>query len=271
MSRILLYHQTAALTAPRLAAYMGIESLQRLDNRNAEAQRPDWVIRYGSSRAIPLRPTQRALNRRWALTRHSLRHEQLSRLSEAGVMTPWYSTNQDEAAEWLLQGHPLLGRDYPRDGRQPRRGRGIIEYRNHAVRLREHDLYMLEILKEAQYRVHVAFGSTRTRQLIPDEPHNAEQLIWNHGAGFTFRIPDEIPASVPAVATQAVTALGLDFGAVDIIWTGNHPVVLEVNTAPGLGDPTLEWYAQHLGWAIGLTEDDMPKWEVAERQNPEEV
>jgi len=48
------------------------------------------------------------------------------------------------------------------------------------------------------------------------------------------------------VALAAVSALGLDFGAVDIIYNEheNQYYVLEVNTAPGLEGTTVEKYAE---------------------------
>ena len=76
-----------------------------------------------------------------------------------------------------------------------------------------------------------------------------------------------IPPKVVPIAVQAVAALAYDFGAVDIVTTdGVHGVdgaafVLEVNTAPGLADPTLEWYAEQLGTMVGKSVDDMPKWD----------
>ncbi|MNY63636.1 hypothetical protein D3C86_2006230 [compost metagenome] len=44
----------------------------------------------------------------------------------------------------------------------------------------------------------------------------------------------------------AVNAIGLTFGAVDVIWNEyrHQAYVLEVNTAPGLTGTTLEKYAE---------------------------
>jgi glutathione synthase/RimK-type ligase-like ATP-grasp enzyme len=51
---------------------------------------------------------------------------------------------------------------------------------------------------------------------------------------------------VENLAVEAVDAMNLDFGAVDIIMdTDNNVFVLEVNSAPGLGNTeTLEVYAK---------------------------
>ena len=53
------------------------------------------------------------------------------------------------------------------------------------------------------------------------------------------------PDGLRDAAVSACAALGLDFGAVDIIWNEreNKCYVLEVNTAPGLQGTTLENYA----------------------------
>ena len=47
-------------------------------------------------------------------------------------------------------------------------------------------------------------------------------------------------------ATKAVAALGLDFGAVDVIYNEKYgrAYVLEVNTAPGLGEGIAIMYAR---------------------------
>jgi D-alanine-D-alanine ligase-like ATP-grasp enzyme len=48
------------------------------------------------------------------------------------------------------------------------------------------------------------------------------------------------------MACDAIINLGLDFGAVDIIYNekNNRWVVLEVNTAPGLSGETLNRYVE---------------------------
>jgi hypothetical protein len=64
-----------------------------------------------------------------------------------------------------------------------------------------------------------------------------ESLIRSHSNGWVFCREDvEISPMLIATARGAVEALGLDFGAVDIIYNQheNQYYVLEVNTAPGL-------------------------------------
>jgi D-alanine-D-alanine ligase-like ATP-grasp enzyme len=58
----------------------------------------------------------------------------------------------------------------------------------------------------------------------------------------------EEPADLRDVALQAVKALDLHFGAVDIIWNkkDNKCYVLEVNTAPGVEGTSTEIYADSI-------------------------
>ena len=129
------------------------------------------------------------------------------------------------------------------------------------------DFYTVRVPKDRQFRVHVIGGETRTRELIPDDEVNREtERIWNYGNGFTFRVPDNVPHPVVPMAFAAVKALWLEFGAVDIVWDGTHAYVLEVNTAPGLCDPMLEWYAHKLNSQY-LHIEDIPGWDEAERRD----
>lgn len=71
----------------------------------------------------------------------------------------------------------------------------------------------------------------------------------NYHAGGIFEYPHDFDhkKTLRNTAKEAVEALGLDFGAVDIIWKDNTAYVLEVNSAPRLTDETsdtLERYAQ---------------------------
>jgi hypothetical protein len=75
------------------------------------------------------------------------------------------------------------------------------------------------------------------------EPNKNKKFGRNRANGYTFHAlaAENIPESVRRVAVAAVAALGLDFGAVDILgkWdddthTDVHATVLEVNSAPGV-------------------------------------
>lgn len=52
----------------------------------------------------------------------------------------------------------------------------------------------------------------------------------------------KIPDSAKELAIGVVGAVGLDFGAVDIVLHNNVPKVLEINSAPGMEGTTLERY-----------------------------
>jgi hypothetical protein len=69
-------------------------------------------------------------------------------------------------------------------------------------------------------------------------PEECRKLGRNHANGFDFSGIDhtDVPESLVEVASKAVEALNLDFGAVDILQTpSGQYVVVEVNTAPGVG------------------------------------
>lgn len=78
---------------------------------------------------------------------------------------------------------------------------------------------------------------------------------WRNGYAYEFRRAGEMPDALKRVGIAAVDALGLDFGAVDII-LGNDEryYVLEVNTAPGVEGPrqALTSLVNHIAkWAAG--------------------
>ena len=58
----------------------------------------------------------------------------------------------------------------------------------------------------------------------------------SHRLGYAFQLvrKEQLKPEVVAIAKQAVKALELDFGAVDVLWGDGKATVLEVNTAPGI-------------------------------------
>ena len=263
---IVLFHQAARHSGPRLAQFLGIRPVRAQDTGTLDDDRQDFIVRYGSSTGVRLRPSKRTFNRRWALGRYENRLQQMELLRLGGVTVPEFWATRPE----IVDGG-LLGRSFGSPGRQTTRGRGITPYLDGAVppSSARHDMYVEFIPKDRQFRVHVINGATRTRELVLNESGPTPTLaIWNYSNG-TYRIPADIPSRIVPAALQAVGALRLDFGAVDLITHGHVAYVLEVNTAPGLGDPTLEWYGEQFGAALGLS--SVPGWDVVEKLNDPEL
>jgi glutathione synthase/RimK-type ligase-like ATP-grasp enzyme len=111
-------------------------------------------------------------------------------------------------------------------------------------------LYTQYIKPSNEYRVHVAFGKViavqEKKKRREVERTDDGQLIRNLANGWVFAVNEIRPIDPQGkeVAINGVKALGLDFGAVDMIFSrdGSY-LILEINTAPGLSaETTLEAY-----------------------------
>lgn len=111
-------------------------------------------------------------------------------------------------------------------------------------------LYTGYIKKKSEFRVHVVrdevidIQQKRKRSDFGGEP---DTRIRNHQNGWVYcRENLEIPDDLKEQAIKSVRALGLDFGAVDLIYNShyNKSYTLEVNTAPGLEGTTIEKYKE---------------------------
>ena len=111
-------------------------------------------------------------------------------------------------------------------------------------------LYTKYVKKKHEFRVHVVGERVidvqrKARRL--DVPNS--QVNWqvrNLNGGFIYaREGFTTPEKVKQQALLAIKAIGLDFGAVDILWNNHQEraCVLEINTAPGLQGTTVELYA----------------------------
>lgn len=104
-----------------------------------------------------------------------------------------------------------------------------------------------------EYRIHMFKGRSiragkKTQQ--PTRPNGQAPHSWvrSYDAGWVIRY-DGYQSTKPmrALAKQALDALHLDFGAVDIAKTRDgRLIVLEVNRAPGVEGGTVEAYARHI-------------------------
>lgn len=130
-------------------------------------------------------------------------------------------------------------------------GSGIILYDNNAgdTEIPKVPLYVKYKKKRHEYRVHVFNGEvidvTQKRKRKGFE--NPDTKVRNHKNGWVYcRENIQEPHDLREQALLAVEAIGLHFGAVDIIWNEkeNKSYVLEINSAPGLVETTLNKYVE---------------------------
>lgn len=174
------------------------------------------------------------------------------RMKNHEVVIPDFTTKRTEAQQWLLDGERVLARTIL-NGHS---GAGIVnlyegkDYPWTLDEVPEAPLYTKYIKKNAEYRVHVFWNQTPLIQ--QKKKRNGvevkDKYIRSHRNGYVFCKTDiVVPPMLSALAVNAVQALELDFGAVDIIEGKDGTLyVLEVNSAPGLDNKTAELYANHL-------------------------
>jgi len=163
------------------------------------------------------------------------KYEELRRLFQGGVPVPRHTLDQ-------ITNMPRLGRTFhhtqARDLLNPHR---IIP-----------DFWVERVDTVREHRIHVFDGRVirvQTKQPTPGaEPH---PWIRSESSGWTLVARPDLTALVPRgardIAKRAVSALGYDYGAVDLaVKPDGSVIVWEVNTQPGLGDGTAGVYARIL-------------------------
>lgn len=216
---------------------------------------------YGMSRS--------AVNEPEAIRRASNKRIALDIMADEGVPVPQqYDANHAIAHfQYHGEGYNLVGRPDSH-----RRGLGFWLCRNErdveravtGTRRKASATHFMDYIEvEKEFRVHVVNGrSIKISEKVGGGVTN------NHRNGAVCRYPDDFhhKKTLRRTAKQAVVALGLDFGAVDIVWANDQPYVLEVNTAPCLTDEssdTLDRYANAFKEAygtddgVGVCRDDM--------------
>ena len=160
---------------------------------------------------------------------------------------PEYTDCIAVARGWVTEGSTIVSRSLLRgsEGRGMSVGKEALE----TIEGVPCKLWVKYKLKSREYRVHVFRGEViDIQQKKRENGAEANEQIRSHANGWVFAregILDnpEIPV-IKAQALLAVQAIGLDFGAVDIIYSvkKNKCWVLEVNTSPGLEGTTVQSY-----------------------------
>lgn len=224
MSAFFVYHTRTRPTGRLLARALGIESGYASRARR-QISDGDVLIRWGTQEAIHAHIT--TINPTGALALASDKLRALSRFEEEGVPHPEFVIeNMAPDGVWMGRKRHGFG------------GRDITVYENQTVLVDGPvpEFYTKFIPNEREYRIHVYNGEViRVQRKYLDHPEQRRsEYIKNYQNGYRFRQPTRrLNTSRLEAATKAVAALGLTFGAVDLIVDHEgREYVLEVNTAP---------------------------------------
>lgn len=204
-----------------------------------------FAIRWGN--VLPA--TINTLNTREAIMKASDKASCRKLLSEAGLPVPdltetdfpvigrtryhsqgrgfWYCSNSEDVARAKLQGAVYFSKFYP---------------------------------KKEEYRVHIGSGKVL---LFSIKEGDKTQLIWNkRKSGFKFRHmrrsewrEDNGLMAIQRACKKALTIIGLDFGAVDVMAgaSDSEPFVIsEINTAPSLSPLAMSKYVSYFQTRLGI-------------------
>ncbi len=211
-------------------------------------RRTDKVINWGNSKMPNWYFDERDRNDYTAIEAASNKLISFQLFKLYNINTPEWTEDINEAKQWfnkpktkvlcrkVLNGHSGTG----------------IHIASNPDELVGAPLYVKYKPKREEYRVHVAFGKVIDTQLKKRragyrERKDVDYLVRNWYTGWVYCREEVQPNEQrDTLAIKAVNALGLDFGAVDIIYNEleDKYYVLEVNTAPGLDGTTVDKYVE---------------------------
>ena len=247
---MLLYHAHSKITGHVLAQALGLHG----GRERVEPIHVRWGNYGGADDDV-------TLNKRNAVALAADKLLSLQTMQAANISIPTFSTEPTELH------YPFLGRNEAHT-----RGNDIvlcIQEKDYKINPR--DYYIQYVPKKLEFRVHVFDGNvlhTQVKHLVDAEQYRKTPYCWNHGKGFVFQTPAKKPrADRLEQAVNAVKALGLDFGAVDmIVGDDDQTYILEVNSAPGLSPSTAKKYVDAIAKKFDLT----PSYDVLKNLASEE-
>lgn len=238
-------------------SYLG-DLLQIEHGTEPPERREDILIRWGSSVAVPHRPAV-TLNRRAAIETATNKFLSLEVMHRNNISVPRFSSVQDMVRQHgehittdvfrnLGYRVPILARN-----RAHTRGQDVllclqdIDFAR-AIKW-DREFFIEYIPTKSEYRVHVFRNNViRVSEKVLRNRKNYVPYLRTHDNNHVFQ-DERTPLSNEnkQVAVNAVRAIGLDFGAVDILVSDdNRSYVLEVNTGPSLMDSGAEIYVYRL-------------------------
>lgn len=229
--RIRIQSYGPSKSARALASYLRVLKLNNTNSR-FRPRRSDTIVNWGS---VKQNHNCNYLNPLHAVQSASNKLDTFRILSAANVPIPLFYTNKSHlnpsttyVARTTLTGHSGLGIHS-----------GLPES------LPSAPLYTQYIDKTAEYRAIVVNNKVvdfKQKKRKRDFEGSRSSVIWNVSNGYVFaRDGIEHPEAAYTASISALAALGLTYGAVDIIQDADSNFyVLEINTAFGIEGSTLQ-------------------------------
>lgn len=245
----------ASSSGLHLADHLNVKRVR--SNGRYRPREGDLVINWGNS-TLPIWWSQRAARNMFNLPQYvnaaSNKTATFERLYNADVPTPEFTTRIEEARAWFE--NPAYGKKLNavlcRTLTRANSGRGIV-LATKPEEVVAAPLYTRYKPKAEEYRIHIWNGAIvdvqqKRKRNGFETNEGGNRYIRNHPNGWVFCRDDvNAPSEVLDFSLAAVSALGLDFGAVDVGWHPEFGVgVYEVNTAPGIEGQTLINYSNQV-------------------------
>lgn len=245
---ILVPYNVYSRGARGISKALGIKIWNR-QKRVLEFKPGDRIINWGVFGNLP--DSFVCLNRPQFVNLAGNKFSAFEAMNGSGVRVPEYTGSYETAIEWVNAEEQVLGRKL-----RGSCGNDIQFFGEDLTMFSQSDFWVKYKKKKDEYRVHVFDGDIihiqkKSLRMTDDSGNPIDKSkidfrIRNLSHGFIFKIHGlNPPVDVLEQAVKAVKALGLDFGAVDVIWNDfeGKAYVLEVNTAPGLEGSSIDAYA----------------------------
>lgn len=247
MKPIIFPYKMGSASAKKLANTLNTRRV--FANRKYKPKRRHVIINWGTSAyptwwPVKIQRNVEVLNKPEAVKKASNKLTTLQVLKAANIKVPKFTTLQRQAQDWLENDE---GKVMCRTLLNSHSGNGIVVARE-VDELVDAPLYTMYVKKSHEFRVHVFKGSVidyvQKKKKSGFEDRNP--YVRSTANGWVFcREGIEIRDDVKNASVAAVNALGLDFGAVDVVLGKDGLVyVLEVNTAIGMEGTTVEKYTE---------------------------
>lgn len=215
-------YKMGSASAKALANSLGILQIRQ---EGKPLRKLDTLINWGCSKIERDVGNAVIINNPASVKKASNKLDTLFLLNADGVVVPDWTDDRKEALKWLIEGfnvvvrHKLNG--HSGEGIEIVLGENDNPNFNHQLPIAP--LYVKYIPKKEEYRVHAFQGGIisiqrKSRKLdVPDEKVNWK--VRNLNGGFIYATDGvDVPDDCKQLAINAIDALGLDFGAVDIIY-----------------------------------------------------